>query len=109
MSAVLLSGCDQLRRDEFQFVTTPSGDCYVFHPKSGRLARVTEDGIRTLQEATPVLRRGAFYRLEDGSGDTPFVKYVGAGKFEPSKFAMKQVSADEILKKYGIEPGEGKK
>jgi hypothetical protein len=92
LAGLFVAGCDRQQKDDYQFITSANGDCYVFHPKDGKVAVVTKDGIHSLDEATLILRVGEYYKVEDGSGDTPFLKYLGGGKFEPSKYAVKEVA-----------------
>lgn len=91
----LVSGCDRLTSpppsDSFQFISTPSGDSFIFHAKTGKIVRITSDGLDTLTETTKVLQVGEYYQLDDG-GDQPYVKYLGGGKFEPSKWAIRKKS-----------------
>jgi hypothetical protein len=91
-ATVLSTGCERFQQDEYHFVTAPSGECFVFHPKTGRISRVTKDGIVVLRESTSVLRIGEYYKMEDASGDLPFLKYTGGGKFESAKWAVKKIS-----------------
>ena len=103
----IFSGCDKLgielatnkrppgssvHPQDFQFVTSPNGDAYVFHPATGKISRVTRDGLDTLTEGTQTLQIGKYYRFEDATKEEPFVKYIGGGKFEPSEYSILQTS-----------------
>ena len=77
---------------DYQFVTSSNGDAYVFQATTGKISRVTNDGLATLSEATQTLKIGRYYKFEDATKEEPFVKYIGGGKFEPSKFAILQDS-----------------
>ncbi len=103
----IFSGCDKLgieratnklppgwsvHPEDFQFVTSPNGDAYVFHPATGKISRVTRDGLDTLTEGTQTLQIGKYYKFEDATKEEPFVKYIGGGKFEPSRFAVRPTS-----------------
>lgn len=90
--ALFLAGCDRLQREDYQFVTTTTGEAYVFHPKTGKVSLVSKDGLHLLQDATPMLRIGEYYELQDGTTDARFVKYLGGGKFEPAKYSIRKVS-----------------
>ena len=96
IASIALTGCEKigssLASDSYQFVTAPNGDCFIFHPKTGKIVRVAKDGLETLGDTTKVLQIGDYYRLSDASGDQPFVKYIGGGKFEAAKFAIKEVA-----------------
>jgi hypothetical protein len=85
---VLLGGCDQLPgMQRYQLLASPDGQVYRLDAKTGAVDYVTPDGMFSLSEATPKLKQGQYFQLEDGK----FLKYIGNGQFEKSDYAVRRV------------------
>lgn len=93
-AAVSLSGCDQLSNtNQFQVVSSPSGDLYRIQSSNGAMHKVVGSAlIRVVETDRVQLQVGAVYVFENGNT----MKYMGEGKFEP--FKPDVLTLDEYLK-----------
>ena len=90
-----VSGCDRMdlssQSPNYQFVTAPKGDVYIFHPKTGSLSQVTKDFLIPIGNSITVLKVGQEYQLEDMLEQNTSWRYLGNGRFEPIKSATNKV------------------
>jgi hypothetical protein len=75
----------------YQFVTAPNGDVYIFQPKTGSLSRVTKDCLIPIGNSITVLKVGQDCQLEDKIVEITHWRYLGNGRFEPSKSTPNKV------------------
>ena len=93
--AAALAGCDgPTLAARYQVVTTADGRLFRLDTKDGTVHFLTSDSMTLLSDSTPVLRVGGYYKMADATGDTKFLKYLGNGQFEKSKFAVLSVGED---------------
>jgi hypothetical protein len=88
------SGCDKIDSmnsqkefGKYQFVTSPAGEAFVLNSETGKIVRITKEGLDVLTENVAVLRVGAYYKPEDSK---IYVKYLGNEKLEPSQYAVRK-------------------
>ncbi len=85
---IILTGCDSsLVQQRYQLQTTTDGKVYRLDTKSGDVCYITPKSIFTLGKGTQKLTVGQYLEKEDGK----YLKYLGNGKFEPSKYAILNV------------------
>ncbi|MCG7868776.1 MAG: hypothetical protein JAY74_20695 [Candidatus Thiodiazotropha taylori] len=68
------------------------GRVFRLNQNTGEIYLITNSGLQQLTEGTIELRVGEYYEMELKMGDYKFLKYLGNGKFEKSKFALRRVS-----------------
>lgn len=87
--ALTLTGCDvPVLAARYQIVSAADGKLYRLDTKEGAVHFLTPGSMTRLSESTPVLRVGGYYKMADATDDTKFLKYLGKGQFEKSKFAI---------------------
>lgn len=107
VAALIVLGCDaqfdQLKPSyEMHNI---DGQLYRLNIKTGEVAYITQEGLRTLSEETHQLKIGRYYRKEGAAGEyeedaikkgkRPFLKYLGNGKFQDSMFAVLHVDKSD--------------
>lgn len=75
----------------FQLITSNEGKLYRLNSSTGEIFVVTDTGLTELTSETTVLQIGQYYKMADGKTEAKFLKYLGDGKFEPSRFAIKEI------------------
>ena len=89
LAVAVLSGCDwSVVQPRYQLITATDGKIFRLDIKTGAVHYVTSDGMFPLTDQTPKLRIGEYYEMVDAKGDMKFLKYLGNGQFEMSKFAI---------------------
>ena len=84
-----LTGCEwPVSASRYQMVTTTDGKLYRLDTKDGSVHYITSESMTHLVESTPELQVGGYYKMADATDDTKFVKYLGNGQFEKSKWAI---------------------
>ena len=87
----LLTGCNlPTTGPRYQIISAADGGIYRLDTKEGAVHRILQEGMVQLSDQTPVLRVGDFYQMADAKDDTKFLKYLGDGKFEKNKFAIRK-------------------
>jgi len=77
--------------DTFQIIESKDGRVIRLNKNTGDMHLVDGKGLIALTENTIVLKKGHYYEMGDGKKDAKYLKYLGNGKFEKSKFAIRQV------------------
>jgi len=97
-----LAGCDRpSAQPRYQLVTTTDGKIYRLDIETGAVHFVSPDGMFALYDRIPMLRKDGYYEMEDAKDDSKFLKYLGEGQFEKSKWAIRKAT-----KRYNPETGK---
>jgi hypothetical protein len=84
-----LIGCEwPATASHYQVVTTADGKLYRLDNKSGDVHYITPESMTRLTESTQTLEVGQYYKMTDAKDDTKYLKYLGNGQFEKSKWAI---------------------
>ena len=87
-----LSVSAQAEPNTFSIHEAKDGRIFRLNHDTGDIYLVTDSGLQNLTEGTIKLRVGEYYEMETMQGDSKFLKYLGNGKFEKSKYAIRQIS-----------------
>jgi hypothetical protein len=72
----------------YQIYEAKDGKIFRLNQQTGELHLIEGGSLVSLSEKTVVLKVGGYYEMEDGNKEAKFLKYLGNGKFEKSKFAL---------------------
>ena len=86
-----LSISAQAEQNTFSIQEVKDGRVFRLNHHTGDIYLVTDRGLQHLSEGTIEFRVGDYYEMEAKLGDSKFLKYLGNGKFEKCKFAIRQI------------------
>jgi hypothetical protein len=72
----------------YQIHEAKDGRVLRLNMQTGAVHLITNKGLDELSENSPDLKVGKYYEMEDGLKEEKYLKYLGNGKFEKSKFAI---------------------
>ena len=81
-------------QDAYSIYNAKDGRVFRLNHQSGDVHLVTEDGLLRLTEGKTKLIVGQYYKLEEKQGESNFLKYLGNGEFEKSKYAKPKKGQD---------------
>ena len=85
---LLLSNCVLAEGEAYLIHETQDGRVLRLNKNTGEMHLVEGTRLVSLSEKTATLQVGAYYEMGDAKSEEKFLKYLGNGKFERSKFAI---------------------
>lgn len=87
-----LAGCNSATESPaYQLITAQDGKLFRLNSQTGETYLVTDSGLVQLTDKWPMLQVGEYYQMADAKTDEKFLKYLGDGRFEKGKWAIKKV------------------
>lgn len=74
--------------DPYQIYEAKDGRVFSLNKQTGDMRLVDGSHLISLSKKTIILKVGSYYEMEDGKKENKYLKYLGDGKFEKSKFAI---------------------
>ncbi len=72
----------------YQIHEAKDGRILRLNLQTGEMHLVSNEDLVSLSEKSPILKIGSYYKMEDGKKEAKYLKYLGNGRFEKSKFAI---------------------
>ena len=89
IAVLVLSFSVQAGDDIYQIYEAKDGRVFSLNRQTGDMRLVDGSSLIFLSKKTVILKVGGYYEMEDGKKNKNiFLKYLGGGKFEKSKYAI---------------------
>lgn len=74
--------------DLYQIYEAKDGRVFSLNKQTGDMRLVDGSHLISLSKKTVILKVGSYYEMEDGKNEMKYLKYLGGGRFEKSKYAI---------------------